>query len=143
MIAEDFTLQKNFRYLEWLIIAMTALTQLAWVTYAIKFHWLIAASFVLLVGALALSLLTPRSARWRFVLLLAETAVVSAACALGQPRRFTIYFLVLAAKAAALLPRTQTLWVVVVLLIARLVAGASAEYVLHHIYVHRHFVPHF
>ncbi len=143
MEANDLLLQKTFRYLELITILLIALTQLGWVCNVIEYHWLVTASFVLFGIAAALATVMPNSTRGRLILLLIQIAVMSAACALGPSRRYVIYFLVLAAKAAVQLPRKQMLFVAFVLLLARVLAGVCSEYVLHHFYIHRFLVPHF
>ena len=140
MTAEDLSLQKNCRYLEWIIIAVTAAEQFRWAIQTVQFHWLIGVSFASLAAALLLSVFMPTTVRGRFFHLLAQTAVISVACALGIHRRYNVYFLVLAAKAAALLPRKQMLFVASTLLVAHVVAGGISQYVLHNIYTRLHVI---
>jgi signal transduction histidine kinase len=143
MVAEDQSLQNHFLYLECITIVLTAVTQLGWVLNVIKFHWFVGLSFALLLAAIPLSFIKPKSTRWRFLHLLAQTTVITFACALGPPRRYTIYFLVLGAKTAALLPRAQMLFVLASLLVSRMLAGAFSEYLTRHVYIHRAFVSDF
>jgi signal transduction histidine kinase len=138
MKADDLSLQRNCRYLEWIIIVLTGAEQIRWTTHVVQFHWLMTVSFVFLAAALPLSIPMPTSIRGRFFHLLAQTFVISVACALGIHRRYSVYFLVLGAKAAALLPRRQMLLVALMLLMAHVVAGATAQYLLHHVYTHLH-----
>jgi len=137
MVDENLRLQKRFCYLEWIAILLIILTQLGWVCNVIQFDWRIDVSFALLVAALPLAAIMPRSTKWQFIHLLAQSTLISAACALGTHRHFSVYFLLLAAKAAALLPRRKLLVVAGILFLAHVLAGAFSQYLTRHVYIHR------
>lgn len=140
---EDLSLQNTFRNLECLTIILTVLTQACWIRYAIQFHWLIGISFGALALAFVLALVRPRSTRRRLLHILAQTLVMSLACSLGPPRRHCAYFLVLAAKSAALLPRKYMAIVVPSLLGAAIASDACAQYCVHELFVRRVGIAHF
>ena len=56
---EDFSLQRRFRYLEWVVIILTASMQLVWVLAAVHFDRLITISFILLALNFVVSCFTP------------------------------------------------------------------------------------
>jgi signal transduction histidine kinase len=138
MEPENSSLSKTFRNLECLTIVLAAATQLGWVLNVIQFHWLVGVSFFLLAVCLFLSIMiSPKSSRGNLYHILAQATIISLACGLGPPRRYTAYFLVLAAKSAAFLPRTQMLFAIAALLVARIFAGTLSIYTKQHVYIHR------
>jgi signal transduction histidine kinase len=136
-LEEDLSLQKRFCYLEWIAIVLIILTQLGWVLNVVQFDWRIDVSFALLILALPLAAIMPQSNNGRFIALLMQTAVIFLAGALGAHRQFSVYFLVLATKAAASLSRKQMLIIAGLLIVSRITAGALSQYLTHHVYLHR------
>jgi signal transduction histidine kinase len=143
MDEEELSLQETFCYIEWTVLVLTVLVQLAWMKVAVHFHWLMVVSIALLVVAALVVAVTPKTTRGCLIHLLAQILVVSLSCALGMHRRFAVYFLVLGAKAAALLPRKQMLFAEVVLLAARLGSDSCSRYLMENVYIHRYHVPAF
>ena len=139
---EEISLQKIFRWLEWISIILSVVVQFAWLENVIRFESPVGLSFALFFISLLLSAWMPKTARWRFVQLLLQTAVYSAATALGPHRRFFGYFLVLGAKAAAILPLPQMVIVAVALLVARTFSGSFSQYLARHLYIRNAVVPH-
>jgi len=136
MSGEDYTLQKTFRYLEWIALALVALQQATWLCNSVEYHQLIGLSCALLVLSALLAVIMPKSQRWRFNHLMLQSAVISVAWALGAPKRSSLYFLVLGAKAASLLPRGQMIFVAVILVVERIASGMFSQYLAIHIYSH-------
>jgi len=143
MDQEEFSLQKKFRHFEWISICLLGVAQYAWVCYAVQFDQLIAISFALLGLELFLAAIVPKSTGWRFLLLSVQTILLSASCALGIHQRSSLYFLVLGAKAAILLPRKQMLIVSAILLSGRILAGTISQHLHSHFHIHRTPVPEF
>ncbi len=141
MTPEDLSLQRQFRYLEWAALILTAGAQFVWTCAVVKYDELIAVSYLLLLLIFVVAIYTPGTVQWRFIHLICQTLLIAAASALGAHHFVYLYLYLLAAKAALLLPRTQMITVAVLLAISHIFAGQFAQYALQHMHVHRHPVP--
>lgn len=137
MSEEDRSLQKTLALTERYTLLLTAVSQVGWAIYQIQFHILVANSFIALAVAFALTFVSARDTRGRFLHLLLQALVMSIACAFGAHRLYEINFLVLGAKAAVLLSGVRLFTIGGALLIGRIVAGAFAIYLMQHVFEHR------
>jgi signal transduction histidine kinase len=138
---EDRDMQRQFRYLEWAAIALTAGTQFFWCQAAVYFDSFMAASFLMLLLSFVVAVLTPRKTSWRLTHLICQILLLSAAGALGAHHFYYLNFYVLSAKAALLLPRTEMLLVSAVVIISHVVSGQYAIYALHNVHIAHHPPP--
>jgi signal transduction histidine kinase len=140
-LAEDISLQKRFRHLEWGSIALTVCVQLLWVTYAVFSDNFISISYGLLFLTAVISYFTPTTTSWRLAQLIAQTTLVTVAGALGDHHFYYLNLYVFAAKAAVFLPRKQMLAMAGVLTVTHILAGQISTYDFRDMHVRRHPVP--
>jgi signal transduction histidine kinase len=138
IVPEDFSLQKRFRYLEWLAILLAAGAQLMWTLAAVKLDYFIQASFFFLILTFIVSAFTPQTQRWQVIQLIGQTLLITISGALGAHHFVYLYLYVIAAKAALFLPRAQMLAIGIFLAASHILAGRFAVYALNHIHIHRH-----
>jgi len=132
------TLQRRFRYFEWVALIFAAATQLAWCFAAMQADWLVYASFALLLVFFISTFFTPTGTRNRLTLLICQALIICAASAMGAHHFYYLILFVLAAKAAILLSRNQMLLVGGIILICHFAAGQFSQYAVRHIHQKRH-----
>jgi len=116
---------------------MIALVQFGWVNNVVQMNFFIGASFFLLAAEAALAAFLPKTNKSCFVQILAQAVLISAACALGIHQRSSLYFLVLGAKGATILKKSQLIIFVIILMAGRIGAGLTSQYLFQSVHLHR------
>ena len=91
-MADDMTLQRRFRYFEWVALIFAAATQLAWCFAAMQADWLVYASFALLLVFFISTFFTPTGTRNRLTLLICQALIIYAVRHIHQKRHPVLSF---------------------------------------------------